>query len=93
MKKNNPKAIMDLYESSLRKKDEKIKNLSKQVRELERKIDKQNIDLIQMRSVYQGNIQLQDINTDLEKIIKRLKNKIEIQKEKINKLKGENNAL
>lgn len=93
MKKNNSKAIVDLYESALKKKDEKIKNLSKTIRELEKKIDKQNIDLIQMRSVYQGNIQLQDINIDLEKIIDRLKNKVEKQKEKINKLKGENNAL
>lgn len=93
MKKNNSKAIVDLYESALKKKDLKIKNLSKKIRELEKKIDKQNIDLIQMRSVFNGNVQLQDINTDLEKIIERLKHKIERQKETINKLKGENDAL
>ena len=93
MKKNNSKAIVDLYENALKKKDLKIKNLSKRIRELERKIDKQNIDLIQMRSVFNGNVLLQDINTDLEKTIERLKNKIERQKETINKLKGESNAL
>lgn len=63
--------------------DAKIKELSIKIRELEKKIEKQNIDLIQMRSVYQGNVELQDINIDLEKKIERLQRKIKI-------LKGEN---
>lgn len=63
---------------------DKIKQLSRKIRELEKKIEKQNIDLIQMRSVYQGNIQLQDVNTNLERKIERLQRKIE-------SLKGENN--
>ena len=67
-----------------KEKDEKIIKLSKYIRELEKKIDEQNIDLIQMRSVYQGNVQLQDINTDLEK-------RVEILQRKIERLKGENN--
>lgn len=67
-----------------KEKDEKIKKLSKYIRELEKKIEKQNIDLIQMRSVYQGNVELQDINTDLEK-------RVEILQRKIERLKGENN--
>ena len=93
MKKNKKNGIVELYESALKKKDEKIKKLSKEIRELQKKIDRQNIDLIQMRSVFNGNVQLQDINTDLEKIVDRLKNKVEKQKETINKLKGENDAL
>ena len=64
---------------------DKIKQLSRKIRELEKKIEKQNIDLIQMRSVYQGNVELQDINIDLEKKIERLQRKIE-------RLKGENNG-
>ena len=66
-----------------KEKDEKIKKLSKYIRELEKKIEKQNIDLIQMRSVYQGNVELQDINTYLERKIERLERKVK-------KLKGEN---
>lgn len=69
----------------MKARDEKIKKLSKYIRELEKKIEKQEIDLVQMRSVYQGNIQLQDINTDLERKIERLQRRIE-------KLKGENNG-
>ncbi len=61
---------------------EKVKQLSRKVRELEKKIEKQNIDLIQMRSVYQGNVELQDINIDLERKIERLQRKIK-------RLKGE----
>ena len=76
---------MEDIEIKLKARDEKIKKLSKYIRELEKKIDKQNIDLIQMRSVYQGNVQLQDINTDLEKRVERLQRKIE-------RLKGENNG-
>ena len=76
---------MEDIEIKLKARDERIKKLSKYIRELEKKIDKQNIDLIQMRSVYQGNVQLQDINTDLEKKIERLQRKIE-------RLKGENNG-
>ena len=76
---------MEDIEVKLKARDEKIKKLSKYIRELEKKIDKQNIDLIQMRSVYQGNVQLQDINTDLEKKVERLQRKIE-------RLKGENNG-
>ena len=64
---------------------DKIKQLSRKIRELEKKIEKQNIDLIQMRSVYQGNVELQDINIDLERKIERLQRKIE-------RLKGENNG-
>lgn len=67
---------------------EKIKELSRKVRELEKKIEKQNIDLIQMRSVYNGNVELQDINIDLEKKIESLQRKIERQKETIEVLKG-----
>lgn len=76
---------MEDIEIKLKARDERIKKLSKYIRELEKKIDKQNIDLIQMRSVYQGNVQLQDINTYLEKKIERLQRKIE-------RLKGENNG-
>ena len=76
---------MEDIEVKLKARDEKIKKLSKYIRELEKKIEKQNIDLIQMRSVYQGNVQLQDINTDLEKRVERLQRKIE-------RLKGENNG-
>ncbi|MBQ6628550.1 MAG: hypothetical protein IJI98_11105 [Methanosphaera sp.] len=61
---------------------DKIKELSRKIRELEKKIEKQNIDLIQMRSVYQGNVELQDINIDLERKIERLQKKIK-------RLKGE----
>ena len=68
---------MEDIEIKLKARDEKIKKLSKYIRELEKKIEKQEIDLIQMRSVYQGNVQLQDINTDLEKKIERLQRKIE----------------
>lgn len=75
---------MNDSEVKIKARDEKIKKLSKYIRELEKKIDKQNIDLIQMRSVYQGNIQLQDINTNLERKIERLQRKIE-------RLMGENN--
>lgn len=63
---------------------EKVKQLSKKVRELEKTIEKKDIDLIQMRSVYHGNIQLQDINTKLERKIERLERKVQ-------KLKGEKN--
>lgn len=76
---------MEDIEIKLKARDEKIKKLSKYIRELEKKIDKQNIDLIQMRSVYQGNVQLQDINNDLEK-------RVEILQRKIERLKGENNG-
>jgi len=76
---------MNESEVKIKARDEKIKKLSKYIRELEKKIEKQNIDLIQMRSVYQGNVQLQDINTDLEKKVERLQRKIE-------RLKGENNG-
>ncbi len=76
---------MNDLEVKIKARDEKIKKLSKYIRELEKKIEKQNIDLIQMRSVYQGNVQLQDINTDLEKKVERLQRKIE-------RLKGENNG-
>lgn len=75
---------MNDSEVKIKARDEKIKKLSKYIRELEKKIDEQNIDLIQMRSVYQGNVELQDINIDLEK-------KIEILQRKIERLKGENN--
>jgi predicted RNase H-like nuclease (RuvC/YqgF family) len=75
--------VMNDSEVKIKARDEKIKKLSKYIRELEKKIDKQNIDLIQMRSVYQGNVQLQDINIDLEKKIERLQRKIE-------RLKGKN---
>ena len=76
---------MNDSEVKIKARDEKIKKLSKYIRELEKKIEKQDIDLIQMRSVYQGNVQLQDINTDLEKKVERLQRKIE-------RLKGENNG-
>ena len=59
-----------------------IRQLNKKIRELEEIIEKQRIDLLQMRSVYDGNVQLQDINIDLE-------NKIERLKRKIKRLKGE----
>jgi chaperonin cofactor prefoldin len=75
---------MEDIEIKLKVRDEKIKKLSKHIKELEKKIEKQNIDLVQMRSVYQGNVQLQDINTNLEKKIERLERKIE-------RLKGEKN--
>ena len=75
---------MEDIKIKLKARDEKIKKLSKYIRELEKKIDKQNVDLIQMRSVYQGNVQLQDINNDLEK-------RVEILQRKIERLKGENN--
>ena len=76
---------MNESEVKIKARDEKIIKLSKYIRELEKKIDEQNIDLIQMRSVYQGNVELQDINIDLEKKIERLQRKIE-------RLKGENNG-
>lgn len=75
---------MNDSEVKIKARDEKIKKLSKYIRELEKKIDEQNIDLIQMRSVYQGNVELQDINTDLEK-------RVEILQRKIERLKGDNN--
>lgn len=76
---------MNDLEVKIKARDEKIKKLSKYIRELEKKIEKQEIDLVQMRSVYQGNIQIQDINTDLERKIERLQRRIE-------RLKGENNG-
>ena len=63
---------------------EKVKRLSKRVRELEKELEKKEVDLIQMRSVYQGNVELQDINIKLERKIERLERKVE-------KLKGGNN--
>lgn len=61
-------------------KDAKIIRLSKQVRDLQKELEKKEIDLVQMRSVYQGNIQLQDINTKLERKIERLERKLEKRK-------------
>lgn len=73
-KKTN--ALVKLYESALAKKDKKIVKLQKQIKALTKKINKQNIDLIQMRSVYNGNIQLQNINIELERENDILKRKL-----------------
>jgi len=75
---------MGIMDKEVKIKDAKIIKLSKQVKELQKELEKKEIDLVQMRSVYQGNVQLQDINTNLEKKIERLERKVE-------KLKGENN--
>lgn len=72
----NSGALVALYESALQKKDKKIEKLRKEIRQLKNKIEKQNIDLVQMRSVFNGNVQLQDINISLERENEILKRKL-----------------
>ena len=67
---------MEDIEIKLKARDEKIKNLSKYIRELEKKIEKQEIDLVQMRSVFNGNVELQNININLERENEILKRKL-----------------
>ena len=72
----NAGALVALYESALQKKDKKIEKLRKEIRILKKKIEKQNIDLMQMRSVFNGNVELQNININLERENEILKRKL-----------------
>ena len=65
-----------MYKNTLKKKDEKIAELSREVRKLKRTIEALRLDLNQMRGVYNGNIELQNINKRLERENDILKRKL-----------------
>ena len=65
-----------MYKNVLKKKDERITELSREIRKHKKTIEALRLDLNQMRGVYSGNVELQNINRRLERENDILKRKL-----------------